>query len=187
MLLWSLLIVFSCTSLAYLLLDSIARKVPVSLKWSFTVSCSLSTIVSAPLLGWLADAKFGNYKVFKIGAILLFISAVMICSFLISEVWETNHVLKWIHYCLGGSLLIVGACACFVTALPLGLDQMPDASSSNITSYIAWFVCTLCSGGFVLDIINYFSNNRNIYLRRGSLLFVGELCLFPFFFLTQNG
>ena len=164
MLLWSLLIVFSFSSLAYLMLDSIARKVPVPLKWSFTVSCSLSTIVSAPLLGWLADAKFGNYKVFKVGAILLFISAVMICSFLISEVWETNHVLKWIHYCLGGNLLVVGGCACLVTALPLGLDQMPDASSSNITSYIAWFVCTLCSGGFVLDITKYFSNNRNIYL-----------------------
>ena len=120
--------------------------------------------MSAPLLGWLADAKFGNYEVFKIGAVLLFISSVMNCSFLISEVWETNHVLKWIHYCLGGSLLVVGACACFVTALPLGLDQMPDASSSNITSYIAWFVCILCSGGFVFDIINYFSINRNINL-----------------------
>ena len=163
-LLWSLLIVFSCSLLAYLMLDSIARKVPVPLKWSFTVSCLLSTIVSAPLLGWLADAKFGNYKVFKIGAVLLFISAVMNCTFLISEVWETNHVLKWIHYCLGGSLLVAGGCACLVTALPLGLDQMPDASSSNITSYIAWFVCILCSGGFVLDITKYFSNNRNIYL-----------------------
>ena len=163
-LLWSLLIVFSYSLLAYLMLDSIARKVPVPLKWSFTVSCLLSTIVSTPLLGWLADAKFGNYKVFKIGAVLLFISAVMNCTFLISEVWETNHVLKWIHYCLGGSLLIAGGCACLVTALPLGLDQMPDASSSNITSYIAWFVCILCSGGFLVDITKYFSNNRNIYL-----------------------
>ena len=41
---------------------------------------------------------------------------------------------------------------------------MPDASSSNITSYIAWFVCVLCSGGFLLDITKYFSNNRNIHL-----------------------
>ena len=175
MLLWSLLIVLSYSSLAYLMLDSIARNVPVPLKWSFIVSCLLSTIVSAPLLGWLADAKFGNYIVFKIGAVLLFISAVMNCSFLISEAWETNPVLKWIHRSLGGSLLVVGGCACLVTSLPLGLDQMPDASSSNITSYIAWFVCILCSGGFVFDIINYlkFSNNRNIYL---VLAWVSALC-----------
>ena len=58
MLLWSLLIVLSCSSLAYLMLDSIARKVPVPLKWSFIVSCLLSIIVSAPPLGLLADAKF---------------------------------------------------------------------------------------------------------------------------------
>ena len=59
---------------------------------------------------------------------------------------------------------MAGGCACLVTALPLGLDQMPDASSSNITSYIAWFVCILCSGGFVLDVTKYFSSNRNIHL-----------------------
>ena len=39
--------------------------------------------------------------------------------------------------------VFIGFCACFVTALPLGLDQMPDASSSSITSYITWFVSTV--------------------------------------------
>ena len=43
-------------------------------------------------------------------------------------------------YCIGGSLFVVAAVACLVTSLQLGLDQMPDASSSNITSFIAWFV-----------------------------------------------
>ena len=50
-LLWGLLMVFSYSSIAYVMADSIARKVPVPLKWSFIVSCLLSTIVSAPLLG----------------------------------------------------------------------------------------------------------------------------------------
>ena len=95
-------------------------------------------VVSAPLSGWLADAKFGNYKVFIVGAVLLFISTVMNCLLLILEelVWENNCVLKWTHLCLFGSLFVAGGCACFVTALPLGLDQMPDASSSRIISYI---------------------------------------------------
>ena len=43
----------------------------------------------------------------------------------------------------------MGGCACFVTGLPLGLDQMPDASSSKIASYIAWFVWILFAGGFL--------------------------------------
>ncbi len=43
-------------------------------------------------------------------------------------------------YCIGGSISILAAIACSVTSLQLGLDQMPDASSSNVTSFIAWFV-----------------------------------------------
>ena len=125
-------------------------------------------MVSAPLSGWLADAKFGNYKVFIVGAVLLFISTVMNCLLLILEelVWENNCVLKWTGLCLFGSLFVAGVCACFVTALPLGLDQMPDASSSSITSYIAWFVCILFFGLFLSHVFRYITNDisGSIYL-----------------------
>ncbi len=52
-------------------------------------------------------------------------------------------------YCIGGSLFIVAVVACFVTSLQLGLDQMPDASSSNITSFIAWFVFSIYAGVWI--------------------------------------
>ena len=158
-------------------------------RWSFIVSLVLSIIVSAPLSGWLADAKFGNYKVFRVGAVLLFISTVMNCLFmiLVELVWEDNHaetVLKWMHLCLVGSLFAVGGCACFVTALPLGLDQMPDASSSSITSYIAWFVCICFFGGFLYEILHYFPKNgsTNLVLALISAVCVGMVLLFNFLF-----
>ena len=135
-------------------------------------------VVSAPLSGWLADAKLGNYKMFIVGAVLLFISTVMNCLLLILEelVWENNCVLKWTRLCLCGSLFVAGGCACFVTALPLGLDQMPDASSSSITSYIAWFVCILLFGGFLSQILSYFKYDikESIYL---VLALISTLCL----------
>ncbi len=34
----------------------------------------------------------------------------------------------------------LGISACAVTALQLGLDQMPDASSDNIISFIKWLI-----------------------------------------------
>ena len=68
-------------------------------------------------------------------------------------------MLKWTGSCLFGSLFVAGGCACFVTALPLGLDQMPDASSTSITSYIAWFVCILFFGGFLSRVLSYFIIN----------------------------
>ncbi len=45
----------------------------------------------------------------------------------------------------------VGGSACSVTALHLGLDQMPDASSANITSFISWFVFSMAIGAWILD------------------------------------
>ena len=111
----------------------------------------LMAFVAAPLSGWLADAKFGNYKVFRVGAVLLFIATVMNCLLLILEtlVLETNAMLKWVFLCFVYSFLAIGGCACVVTLLPLGLDQMPDASSSSIASYIAWVVFSLFLGGLV--------------------------------------
>ena len=113
-------------------------------------------LVAAPLSGWLADAKFGNYKVFRFGAVLLFISTVINCLLLMLEalVWENSTVLKWIHLCFSGSLFLVAISACVLPALPLGLNQMPDASADSITSYIAWFVGTIFVGQFLGSGIN---------------------------------
>ena len=114
-------------------------------------------VVAAPLSGWLADAKFGNDKVFRVGAVLLFIATVMNCLFLILETQNLkfNSTLTWINYCLSYSLFVSGASACVVTALPLGLNQMPDASSSNIESYISWFICSIYIGGFISEGLEY--------------------------------
>ena len=132
----------------YSIAHSIGR--PQSLKWLILTPVSLA-FVCTPLFGWLADARLGNYRVFRVGTVLLFISTVLNCLLLILEtqVLERSHVLKWIQICLMGTFFAVGGCACIVTALPLGLDQMPDGSSSNITSYIAWFVCSIFIGGFL--------------------------------------
>ena len=155
-LLWTVLIFIVCTSY-----DSYGELVnnknySFSLKWLFivlkvkVVALVALFFVSAPLSGWLADAKFGNYKIFRVGAVLLFIARVINCLLLILEelVWESD-VLKEIQLYLGVCFLVVDYCACFVTGLPLGLDQMPDASSSKITSYIAWFVWSLFAGCFL--------------------------------------
>ena len=95
---------------------------------------------------WMVgDAKFGNHKVFRFGAVLLFISMVVNCLLLMLKdlVSEGSHVLELINLYLMGNFSVAGLCACVITTLPLGLDQMPDASTSSITSYISWFVCAI--------------------------------------------
>ena len=125
-LLWTLLTLFGVLPLFH----NLSGDPPVPSFWVFSIP-TLVALLSAPLSGWLADAKFGNYKIFRFGAVLLFISTVINSLLLILEVQvlESNQVLKWIHLTIGDTLFVVGVCACIVTALPLGLDQMPDVFS----------------------------------------------------------
>ena len=181
-LLWTLLNLVACMFLFQVVL-SVAQAVDDSSYSSqllfFIIPLSVS-MLSAPLSAWLADAKFGNYKVFKVSSVLLFISAVINCLLLILEelVWERSFVLKWIHLLLGSSLFVVSGCACFVTALPLGLDQMPDASSSSITSYIAWFVCSIFCGGLLFEVLDSLGknclNDKRVYI---ALALISSLCM----------
>ena len=149
-LLWTLFIFIVCTSVFYSVSDTFSD--PEASKWLIIIP-ALIGFVSAPLSGWLADAKFGNYKVFRVGAVLLFIATVMNCFLQVTEaalLRESKlYALKWVSLHLCYSVFVIGGCACIVTALPLGLDQMPDASSDNLASYIAWFVCNLSVGSFI--------------------------------------
>ena len=177
-LLWTLLIFVVIQSLSYSISITIKNIIPLPSMNVHSLILNLIAVVivviSAPLSGWLADAKLGNYKTFQFGTVLLFVSTVMNCLLLILKVlvWENNYVLNWIHLGLASSLFVVGACACVITALPLGLDQMPDASSSSIASYIAWFVCasylayifSSCVNIFITSCLDEAIKNRYLLL-----------------------
>ena len=114
--------------------------------------------MSAPLAGWLADMKLGNYRVFRTGSILLFLGSVLRCVFVL--IWENVVQINRLTFIFslivmpitGYSLGLIGGLSCLVTALQLGLDQMPDASAANISSFIAWFVCSLFLGFWIAEV-----------------------------------
>ncbi len=105
--------------------------------------------ITLPLLGWLADAKLGNYRVFKFSCFFLLIALTIMCinSILYNHMLNSivlqyaREVFAVVAYAVG----IASAAVCIMTALQLGLDQMPDASSTNISSFISWFVFFSCS------------------------------------------
>ncbi len=113
-------------------------------------------VIFAPIVGWIADARCGNYRVFRVGACLFFLSAVFgcICVLILLNVPKRSTISLVVSGVINPVVFVigfVGGTACLVTALQLGLDQMPDASSANITSFIAWFVFSLVLGAWILD------------------------------------
>ncbi len=113
-------------------------------------------LICAPIVGWIADARCGNYRVFRVGVCLVFLATIIgcICVLILLNVPEHSIVSRVVSGGISPIVYIVGfvgGTACLVTALQLGLDQMPDAFSANITSFIAWFVFTIALGAWILD------------------------------------
>ncbi len=112
-------------------------------------------LLTAIISGWIADTKLGNYKTVKLGLIALFLATILDCILTLTQVnqpkvpsWYLYLVIETLPKCL----IYVGNAIVIVSSIQLGLDQMPDASSENITSFIAWFVCCAHTGILVYQI-----------------------------------
>ena len=98
---------------------------------------------------------FGNFKVFKFGAVLVLLSVLItsMCTILITNINSWASVLSSAVVPIAYTLWLVGLAACLVTALQLGLDQMPDASTMNKISFINWFFFSFILGIWVYDLL----------------------------------
>ncbi len=129
-LLWTVLLSFVSFSVCLMVAEKISTNQSRLSHWLLVIPV-LVILISAS--GWLANAKLGNYRVFSVGCVLLFVSTVFLCSFLVMKELYSD-VLLCVHFTVVVIFWVLGCCMCLVTALQLGLDQMPDASSSNISS-----------------------------------------------------
>ncbi len=84
-------------------------------------------LLGAVFSGWLADAKLGNYRVMKCSFVLLFLVTLLSSAFtLVPGIAHYVYVIS-VLYCIGGSVFIVTAVACFVTSLQLDSRLESDA------------------------------------------------------------
>ncbi len=104
------------------------------------------------VIGWLTFAKFGLYSVVKFGTALMFLSslAVNIVALFFDKILP--EVIIVIIFTLLGEVFLLGGFSVFVTILQFGLDQMPNASSSHITSFIMWLIFCCCAGIWISDV-----------------------------------
>ncbi len=111
----------------------------------------LPIIAFIPIAGSLADVRYGNFKVFKFGALLLLVSAVLTCICVIIKDKRVHPTVTMVAITVAVLSMYLGVSACIVTALQLGLDQMPDASSDNVISFIKWFIFSSVFGSWISE------------------------------------
>ena len=120
----------------------------------YTILILLPLFISIPLIGWLADAKVGNYKLFRAGTILLLIAVISSVGTSQIPYSEASSTVSIVLRIISSSLGVIGLATCMTTALQLGLDQMPDASADNITSFIAWLVFSIVVGSWAPSVVS---------------------------------
>ncbi len=162
MLAWTLL-VSAAANASYSLIHSVSTDYP---DWLGTIPLSLFLLLTF-CLGLLANYKLQDYTIIRIGIVTLFFVTmvssiyVLILGSGLEHRFEKYRLLNEVLLCIVGCVLLV-ALICFVCTLQLGLDQMPDASSSSITSFIAWYVFSI-SAGFWIGESLYFVLKDNCF------------------------
>lgn len=150
---------FLAMSVVYYYSISISRdSIPMKVNYERPKGSELIGMGSLLLIGgWLADAYFGRYKAICSGLWIMWIGSFLsACSLVIAKVNMTyrHEGDRWVS--LFSKLVMGSGFGLFQSnIIQFGIDQLSDASSTEITSFITCYTLTLFISGFVM----YFSAN----------------------------
>ena len=113
-----------------------------------------------PLLGWLADVYFTRYKFILASFITMIVGTVLMIA--TASLFIAFNNARAALFLVGGLSLNVGLIAIGLfesTAIQFGMDQMLEASSEQLSTFIHWYYwsCNLGRHGFDLCALDQYS------------------------------
>ena len=88
----------------------------------------------APVIGWLADVKFGRYEIIKFGSLI---------SFIVSIFFYLAVFIEGLRNIFSAASLVIAhfGTICFSAAmLPFLTDQLIGATSDELSAVVQWYV-----------------------------------------------
>ena len=136
-----------------------------------------------PIAGWLADAHTGRYKMIRWSFWIMWTATVIATasSVVVQFVDNFNTANTYIFKCLTVTISI-GFGAYQANIIQFGIDQLNDASTTEITSFILWYAMTVINGGSIMDIAfacldTQYDTIRNLFVCLNiTLALVSMLC-----------
>ena len=108
--------------------------------------------LTLPFAGWLADIRFGRYKVIRWSIVVMWIASILTTVNSVVQQFLPGH-----H----DTFMLISQILVFVLAfgfggyqaniIQFGLDQLHDASTTEITAFITWYVWTFGCNGTLLN------------------------------------
>ena len=108
--------------------------------------------LTLPFAGWLADVRFGQYKVIRSSIWIMWTVSLLITANSVIENLIPGHhnAFKLISQILA-FVLAIGFGGYQANSIQFGLDQLQDASTTEITAFIYWYIWTYFSNGVIID------------------------------------
>ena len=106
-----------------------------------------------PIAGWMADACVGRYKVTKISIWLVYIGH---CVFFFPFLFlQLNEKLQYVYIIFPVAYLVinVGLAGFRTNIIQFGMDQMVDASASQLSAFIHWYYWSTYVGSATASMI----------------------------------
>ena len=107
------------------------------------------------LAGWIADVRFGRYGVIKLSMWIMWAGQMLdVLNSVLTKLLDSYS--ENIHYYTNGVLwiiVLIGFGGFQANIIQFGIDQLHDASTSEIASFILWYAWTYCSSNFVVNFI----------------------------------
>lgn len=108
-----------------------------------------TVLVLLPLCGWLANVYFGRYKVIHISLLAMWVTSLLNTVCVIVNRVTISRIPIYIDYILL-IIMVAGLCGFQANIIQFGIDQLPDASSSEIVSFILWLAWTISVSGIIV-------------------------------------
>ena len=160
--------------------DSSGNNVVVHVLTSNTNIVLYSPSVLYIIVGILADIRLGRYKVV---AYSIFISFALLlassAASLISTLSEAGPVQDWLLWIAIGAYIthFIALISFEGTILHFGLDQLSEASSDELSSFIHWYVWTIAIVALPLDYITTNTETCIVLLTISMVISAGMLIL----------
>ena len=103
--------------------------------------CLLVCFAGCPIAGWLADVYFGRYRLIHYGMMFTWIGVILLNSyFIVDKYWHVPSLPSTILQVILTGIISIGLAGILANTMQFGIDQLIDASTTDITSYISWCV-----------------------------------------------
>ena len=127
--------------------------------WFYDIIIHTIIGVTMPIAGCLADVRFGRYKVISFSIWIMWLTSLLLTTGLvIGQLFDLKNN-SYYHNIMFIALVVplgLGYSGFQANIIQFGVDQLFDASSSEIMSFVIWFTWTIfCSVSTVSLIIMY--------------------------------